>query len=81
LNELFAQAGTVDSAAVIRDRDSGRSKGFGFVEMGTEEEAQAAINQFNGQEFQGRTISVNVARPKAEGGGFRPRNGGGFGRR
>ena len=64
LNTLFAQAGTVTSAMVIMDRYSGRSKGFGFVEMGTEEEAQKAIEMFNGKEQGGRALVVNEARPK-----------------
>lgn len=83
LGELFSQAGTVESAAVIRDRMSGRSKGFGFVEMATEEEAEKAISTLSGQSLDGREISVNIARPKVEnpdrggsGGG-----GGRFGRR
>lgn len=66
LKEAFAQAGTVESAAVISDRMSGRSKGFGFVEMATEAEAQAAIEMFNGQELDGRKIIVNEARPMEE---------------
>ncbi|KKP69766.1 hypothetical protein A2X44_04815 [candidate division CPR3 bacterium GWF2_35_18] len=64
LNTLFAQAGTVTSAMVIMDRYSGRSKGFGFVEMGTEDEAQKAIEMFNGKEQNGRALVVNEARPK-----------------
>jgi RNA recognition motif-containing protein len=63
MGELFAQAGTVVSAVIINDKMSGRSKGFGFVEMSTEEEAGKAIEMFNGQEFDGRKISVNEARP------------------
>ncbi|OGY88816.1 MAG: hypothetical protein A2927_00285 [Candidatus Komeilibacteria bacterium RIFCSPLOWO2_01_FULL_45_10] len=66
LKEAFSQAGTVESAAVISDRMSGRSKGFGFVEMSTEEEAQKAIEMFNGQELDGRKIVVNEARPMEE---------------
>ncbi|MBN2585508.1 RNA-binding protein [Patescibacteria group bacterium] len=77
LRELFAGAGTVESATVIIDRMSGRSKGFGFVEMATEEEAQKAIDELNGKELDGRTISVNVARPKVD----RPSFGGGGGGR
>jgi len=64
LNELFAQAGTIVEATVITDRYSGRSKGFGFVEMSNEEEAKKAIEMLNGQDFQGRNIIVNEARPK-----------------
>lgn len=63
LQTLFAQAGTVVSATVIMDRMSGRSKGFGFVEMSSQEEADKAIEMFNGQDFEGRTLTVNVARP------------------
>ncbi|MGB7323398.1 MAG: RNA-binding protein, partial [Rubripirellula sp.] len=75
LEELFAQFGTVDSAQVITDRDTGRSKGFGFVEMGTDEEAQAAINGLHEQEHDGRSLTVNEARPREDRGG-----GGGGGR-
>lgn len=80
LQELFAQAGTVESASIIEDRDTGRSKGFAFVEMSTEEEAAAAIDQFNGKELAGRMLKVNEARPKenrAGGGGGRGFGGGG----
>lgn len=66
LKELFATAGTVDSAVIITDKMSGRSKGFGFVEMSSEEEAQKAIADLDGKELDGRPISVNVARPKTE---------------
>jgi cold-inducible RNA-binding protein len=79
LNEMFAQAGQVTSAKVIMDRDSGRSKGFGFVEMANDAEADAAISKFNGQQMNGRAIVVNEARPmqpREGGGGF----GGGGGR-
>ena len=72
LQSLFAQAGTVTSAQVIKDRASGRSKGFGFVEMSTGEEAQSAINMFHGKDFNGRALTVNLARPREERpGGFR----------
>lgn len=64
LHDYFAQAGTVTSAVVIKDKFSGRSKGFGFVEMSSPEEAQSAIQQFNGQTFDGRAIIVNEARPQ-----------------
>lgn len=64
LKELFAQAGAVESATVIMDRMSGRSKGFGFVEMASDAEAQKAIEMFNGKEIDGRTITVNEARPQ-----------------
>jgi len=60
---LFAKAGTVSSASIIIDRMTGRSKGFGFVEMSNDKEAQAAINMYNGQDFEGRKLTVNVARP------------------
>lgn len=66
LNELFAQAGTVTSANVITDKMSGRSKGFGFVEMATPEEAQSAIAKFHGQEYEGRALTVSEARPKED---------------
>jgi len=79
LQELFAQYGTVTSARVVTDRDSGRSKGFGFVEFGTDEEAQAAISALNGQEIGGRALTVNEARPKEEGGERRGGGGRGFG--
>jgi len=77
LKELFAQAGTVESAVIITDRMSGRSKGFGFVEMSTEEEAQKAIEMFNGKELDGRNLTVNEARPQEA--GFRRSGGGGGG--
>lgn len=67
LKDAFSVAGTVESAIIIIDRMSGRSKGFGFVEMATEEEAQAAIDKLNGAEMGGRTISVSEAREKKEG--------------
>lgn len=63
LQAAFAQAGSVTSTTIIMDRMSGRSKGFGFVEMATEEEAQKAIEMFNGKDFEGRTLTVNEARP------------------
>lgn len=70
LREMFAAVGTVESAQVIVDRDSNRSKGFGFVEMGTEEDAQKAISELNGKELAGRSLMVNAARPREE----RPRS-------
>ncbi len=76
LQEFFAQAGTVESAKVIIDRVSGRSRGFGFVEMSSDEEAQKAVDELNGKEIDGRAIVVNEARPM----GDRPRRGG-FGKR
>ena len=75
LKQLFSQAGTVESASIVEDRDTGRSRGFGFVEMATKEEGEAAISQFNGQEFGGRALTVNEARPREDRGG-----GGGGGR-
>ena len=65
LMDTFSQCGTVDSARIIMDRDSGRSKGFGFVEMSSESEAQAAISQFNGSDQQGRPMTVSEAKPMA----------------
>jgi RNA recognition motif-containing protein len=69
LQRLFEPHGTVQSAQVIMDRDTGRSKGFGFVEMGSDQEAQAAIAALNGSAIEGRNLTVNEARPKTEGGG------------
>src|ERR1700733_8657649 len=90
LEQLFGQHGQVVSAQIINDRDTGRSKGFGFVEMSTDDEAQAAIAGLNGQEHGGRALTVNEARPREErggggggggygGGGGGGRGGGGFG--
>lgn len=80
LERLFSSFGTVESAQVIEDRESGRSKGFGFVEMGSDEEAQAAIRGLNGQEHDGRPLTVNEARPREERGGGGGRGGrGGYG--
>ncbi len=76
LRSLFAQAGTVTSVAVIKDRDTGQSKGFGFVEMSTQAEAQKAIGMFNGYRMSERTLTVNIARPREDRG---PRPGGGGG--
>jgi RNA recognition motif-containing protein len=76
LQEYFAAAGAVDSANVVYDRETGRSRGFGFVEMADEDAANAAIAQFNGQEYDGRNMVVNEARPREDRG-----NGGGGGRR
>ncbi len=78
LQQLFGAHGTVQSAQVIMDRDTGQSKGFGFVEMGSDQEAQAAIAALNGKDNQGRALTVNEAKPKTEGGG---RGGGGGGGR
>ena len=69
LKELFGQAGTVTSVVVIKDRETGRSKGFGFVEMGTDADAQAAIAKFHNFDFQNRPLTVNIARPREAGGG------------
>ena len=79
LQDFFAQAGTVESASVISDRDTGQSKGFAFVEMSSDEEAAAAIEQFNGKELDGRMLKVNEARPRESrpGGGGRGFGGGG----
>ncbi len=81
LEQMFAPHGTVRSAQVIMDRDTGRSKGFGFVEMSTDEEAQAAMAALNGKEIEGRTITVNEARSKEGGAGRGGRGGygGGYG--
>jgi RNA recognition motif-containing protein len=79
LEQLFAAYGTVQSAQVIMDRDTGRSKGFGFVEMGSEQEAQAAISGLHGTEAEGRSLTVNEARPKESGGGGGGRGGYGGG--
>jgi RNA recognition motif-containing protein len=80
LQQAFAQYGSVSSAKVMMDRETGRSKGFGFVEMGSDAEAQAAINGMNGQALDGRAIVVNEARPREERpGGFGGRSGGGGG--
>lgn len=76
LADTFSQCGTVESAKIITDRDSGRSKGFGFVEMSTDEEAQNAIQRFNGAELEGRAMTVNEARPMES---RPPRTGGGGG--
>ena len=83
LQDLFAQFGEVTSASIITDRETGRSRGFGFVEMPADEEGQAAIDALNNTDFEGKTIVVNVGRPKAErpaGGGYGGGNrGGGYG--
>ena len=83
LADAFSQAGTVQSATIIMDRMSGRSKGFGFVEMATDEEAQKAIDMWNGKDFGGRTLTVNEARPMEarapRSGGYGGNRGGGYG--
>lgn len=84
LRDLFSQAGTVESADIIKERETGRSKGFGFVSMSSQDEAQKAIQMFNGYSFGGRPLTVNIARPREDrgpggggGGGFRGGNRGG----
>src|SRR5438128_10139733 len=79
LTKMFEAHGTVQSAQVITDRDTGRSKGFGFVEMKSDQEAQAAITALNGKEESGRPLTVNEARPKTEGGRSGGGGGGGYG--
>src|SRR4051794_14339000 len=81
LQQLFAQAGTVESASVVEDRMTGRSRGFAFVEMATQDEANAAIEQFNGKELGGRALKVNEAKPRESrsGGGGGGGGRGGFG--
>ena len=79
LAELFTQAGTVESATIVSDRDTGRSRGFGFVEMSSKAEGEAAIAQFNGSEVNGRSLTVNEAKPKESRGGFGGGGGGGRG--
>jgi RNA recognition motif-containing protein len=80
LLRMFEEHGAVQSAQVIMDRDTGRSKGFGFVEMGSDAEAQAAITALSGKQVDGRALTVNEARPKTEGGGRGGAGGGGGGR-
>ena len=89
LQQLFAQAGTVESATVVEDRDTGRSRGFGFVEMASKEDGEKAIQQFNGTDLNGRNLTVNEARPREDRGnrsggggrgGFGGNRGGGGGR-
>ena len=82
LTELFSQYGEVSSANVIKDRETGRSRGFGFVEMSDDTEGQKAIDTLNETDFEGKTIRVNVARPREErpaGGGYNRGGGGGYG--
>jgi cold-inducible RNA-binding protein len=76
LHDLFSQAGAVESARIVTDRDTGRSRGFGFVEFATKEEGEAAINQFHGHQLDGRALTVNEAKPQEPRGGGR---GGGYG--
>jgi len=75
LKAKFEEAGTVDTASIVMDKMTGRSRGFGFVEMASDAEAEKAIEMFNDKEFEGRKLTVNIARPKED----RPRDGGGFG--
>jgi RNA recognition motif-containing protein len=81
LLQLFSQVGTVDSASMVTDRDTGRSRGFAFVEMSSKSEGEAAIAKFNGAELDGRSLTVNEAKPRENrgGGGFGGGRGGGFG--
>jgi len=79
LNDLFGEYGDITSAKVIMDKETGRSKGYGFVEMNDEDAGQKAIDELNGAEYDGRTISVSVARPRTENGGGQRRSGGGGG--
>ncbi len=86
LETMFAEAGTVQSANIVDDRDTGRSRGFGFVEMSSKEEAQTAISSFDGKEVDGRSLKVNEAKPREDrsgggggGGGYRGGGGGGGG--
>ncbi len=84
LQELFAEYGEVTSANIITDRETGRSRGFGFVDMPNDDEGQKAIDELNGTDFEGKTITVSVARPRAErsegGGGYNRGGGGGYNR-
>jgi RNA recognition motif-containing protein len=79
VEDLFTQYGSVTSVNLITDRETGRLRGFGFVEMGTDDEAEAAIEALNGTDLKGRTLTVNEARPRGDRGGDRGGRGGGFG--
>jgi RNA recognition motif-containing protein len=79
LNELFGTIGTVESSNIIEDRETGRSRGFGFVEMASQEDGQKAIAELNGKEVDGRQLKVNEAKPKTDGGGGRGGSRGGYG--
>jgi len=81
LQELFSRAGTVETVTVMRDMATGRARGFGFVEMGSDDEAQKAINELNSYQLGGRALTVNEARPKTAGGGFGGGGGGNSRRR
>lgn len=81
LKSLFSQAGTVSEAALVTDRETGNSRGFAFVTMSSDSEAQAAISQFSGKDLDGRNLTVNEARPREEGGGGGRKFGGGGGNR
>ncbi len=81
LSSMFGQAGTVTSVAIIKDRETGRSKGFAFVEMGSNAEAQKAVSMLNGQSMGGRDLRVSIARPREEGGGGGGGRGGSYGNR
>ena len=80
IRSMFEQYGTVDRVSIVTDRDSGQPRGFGFVEMSNNAEGDAAINALNGRDLDGRSLNVNEARPKGEGGGGGGRGGGGGGR-
>lgn len=79
LQRLFSQAGSVESVSMVTDRDSGRSRGFAFVEMSSRSEGEAAIGKFNGSELDGRSLTVSEAKPRENRGGFGGGRGGGFG--
>lgn len=79
LQDYFSQAGVVSSVNLMLDKFTGKSRGFAFIEFGSPEDANKAVEMFNNKEFQGRQLTVNIARPREEGGGGRPRGGGGGG--
>jgi len=79
LEQMFGKIGTVLSTNIIEDRDTGRSRGFGFVEMSSKEEAQNAISSLNGKDFDGRNLTVNEAKPRENRGGYNANRGGGYG--
>jgi len=80
VRSMFEEYGVVDRVSIVTDRDTGRSRGFGFVEMSNDAEAELAIKSLNGQELGGRALTINEARPKESGGGYRGRSGGGASR-